>query len=466
MKERHDHQPTAKGSSQKQPQGNRRGALGGLARAFSSLRTDKLPYMLIFSLAPIFPNMKNSLVANADRILGMDGVYTMGIAYSLGIGLIHLFVKPDVMHRAAKALSIATAALFLGWILTALSPFTPWLGLFFSLGLGGCAGIALFGFTYALNDMERLFGAAITVLFCMVSQIIFSLPPLWSLSGPLYLAAQVLVTVLCFLRYKPQDYLREPALPPAKNPQALIVVFYFLFAHRAVVFFFSYLPHAFSSPLVGLAGIAVFLITLYVFFAFRFNTWYLCIFFFIGTLVSYFMRLMLPVDSGILVSDIIHGFGYMGYIASYYLLGYALNRYVGYRHFRVIILVIFNSSLLLHVIPGALNKLMPEKFLIIGTAMTAGLFILFVLLSPIFSKEMFQPEEKNSRASLLTLMQERGLTAREQEIALMLLEGRLLKDCAVTLDISYSTVKFHATNIYRKLGIGGRSELLSVFREW
>jgi DNA-binding CsgD family transcriptional regulator len=466
MKEQLDQQTPIKGSSQKQRQGKPSGALGGLSRALSSLRLQMLPYMLIFSLAPIFPNMKNSLVTSADRILGMDGIYTMGIAYSLGIGLIHLLVKPAVLHRVAKSLSMATAALFLGWILAPLSPFTPWLGLFFSLGLGGCAGIALFGFTYALNDMERLFGAAITVLFCMISQIIFSLPPLWSLSGPLYLAAQVLVTLLCFVRYKPQDYLKEPASPPAKGPQALTVALFFFFAHRAVVFFFSYLPHALSTPLVGLAGIAVFLVSLYVFFAFRFNTWYLCVFFFIGMLVSYFLRLALPEDSGMLASDIIHGFGYMGYIASYYLLGFALSRYVDYRRFRLIILVIFNSSLLLHVIPGALNRFVPEGFLIIGTAMTAGLFVVFVLLSPVFSKEMFQPEEKDSRASLLALMQERGLTAREQEIALMLLEGHLLKECAITLDISYGTVKFHATNIYRKLDIGGRSELLSAFKDW
>lgn len=103
-----------------------------------------LPYMLIFSLAPIFPNMKNSLVINADPILGVDGIYTMGIAYSLGMGLICLLVQPGALHRAAKVLAMVTATLFLGWILPPLSPVTPWMGLFFSLGLGGCAGVAFF----------------------------------------------------------------------------------------------------------------------------------------------------------------------------------------------------------------------------------------------------------------------------------------------------------------------------------
>ena len=463
MKEKLDQKIPVQDSLREQRRGH--SALGGLARAFSSLRPNMLPYMLIFSLAPIFPTMKNSLVASADRILGMDGVFTMGIAYSLGIGLIFLLVRPASLHRAAKRLAMATAALFLGWILTPLSPFTPWLGLLFSLGLGGCAGIALFGFTYALNDMERLFGAAVTVLFSMVSQIILSLPPLWPLSGPLYLAAQVLVTLLCFLRYRPQDYLEESASPRTKNIKALTAALYFFFAHRAVVFFFSYLPHAFSTPLVGLAGTAVFLVSLYVFFAFRFSTWYLCVFFFTGMLASFILRLMLPRDSGVLASDIIHGFGNMGYIASFYLLGFALNRHADFRRFRLIILVIFNSSLLLHILPGALSRFIPEWMLAIGTTVTAGLFVNFVLLSPVFSNEMFQTAEKDPQDNLVSLMQKRGLTAREQEIAMLLLQGCLLKDCAAKLNISYGTVKFHAKNIYRKLGITGRSELLSAFKE-
>lgn len=466
MKEKPDQQSPVKHSRREHLHGQLSGALGGLTQALSSLRPSMLPYMLIFSLAPIFPNMKNSLVANAGRILGMDGVYAMGIAYSLGMGFVFLLVKPVVLHRAAKMLAVAAMVLFLGWVLMPFSALTPWLGLFFSLAFGGCSGVALFGFTYALRDAERLFGAASTVLFCMVSQIVFSLPSLWEYSGPLYLAAQVLVTLLCFLRYQPQDYLKEPFLPRSNNPKALTVMLFFFFAQRAVVFFFSYLPHAFSTPLVGLAGIAVFLASMYVFFAFRFNTWYLCVFFFIGMLASFILRLTLPGNSGMLASDVIHGFGYMGYMASYYLLGLVLSRYADYRRFRLTILVIFNSSLLLHVVPGALSQSIPEWMPAIGTAMTAGLFVIYVLLSPVFSKEMFPAEEKRTPVNVLSLMQERGLTAREQEIALMLLRGHLLKDCAATLDISYGTVKFHAANIYRKLGIGGRSELLAVFKDW
>ena len=72
--------------------------------------------MLIFSLAPIFPNMKNSLISSAGSIWGMNPTFAMGIAYSLGIGLIFLLIQPAALHRAAQVMSMATAALFAFWV--------------------------------------------------------------------------------------------------------------------------------------------------------------------------------------------------------------------------------------------------------------------------------------------------------------------------------------------------------------
>ena len=177
--------------------------------------------------------------------------------------------------------------------------------------------------------MERLFGAAFTVLFCVLSQILLSLPALRQISGPVYLGVQVLVTLLCFLRFDGGAFQADP---PAgrKEPQVAGGALYFFFAHRAVVFFFSYLPHTPHSPLVGLAGTALLIICLYAFFAFRFNTWFLCSFFFIGMLSSAVLQLLFQSSGSLLLTDVLQGFGYMGYIASYYLLGSVLHRHVGY----------------------------------------------------------------------------------------------------------------------------------------
>ena len=437
----------------------------GLAQALASVRPSMLPYMLIFSLAPIFPNFKNSMAAYTGRVMNLDGMFVMGIAFSLGIGLMSLVARPGLLARVARVLSVITMALFLGWIFIPLPSVSSWLELLFGLGLGGCAGIALFGFTYALNDMERLFGATVTVLFCIASQMLLSVPILKPLGGPIYLGAQVLVTMLCFLRFNPEAYAEKLVVPKEKNNKVLAVALYFFLAHRAVVFFFSYLPRTHYPVWNGLAGVALLLICLYIFFAFRFNTWYMCGFFFVGMLTGAVLQLLLHNTGSSVVFDALQGFGYMGYIASYYLLGYVLSRHVDYKRFRLIILVIFNSSLLLHIIPGTFSRYAPDAMLSAGAVLTLVLFVVFAMLAPVFSQKFFPIEADKPGDSSLRLMQEKGLTAREQEITRLLLQGKLIKECAYTLGISEHTVKFHAKNIYRKLEINGRSELLSAFTD-
>lgn len=162
-------------------------ALGGsVSEQMKNIRHSHLRYMLIFSLAPIFPHMKNTLVA--DMVLGMDGVFMMGIAYSLGLGLLFFLKELAGLARFARGLAVVTAGFFLAWLLLPEGLPSQLSSMLFSLGFGGCAGVALFAFSNALNDGERLLGAALASLFCLLSQILFSLFSLWEISGSLYLA--------------------------------------------------------------------------------------------------------------------------------------------------------------------------------------------------------------------------------------------------------------------------------------
>lgn len=52
------------------------------------------------------------------------------------------------------------------------------------------------------------------------------------------------------------------------------------------------------------------------------------------------------------------------------------------------------------------------------------------------------------------------LTDRELEVLVLLAEGLTNKQSALKLGISVSTLKYHMTNIYRKLGVQTRSEAL------
>lgn len=50
------------------------------------------------------------------------------------------------------------------------------------------------------------------------------------------------------------------------------------------------------------------------------------------------------------------------------------------------------------------------------------------------------------------------LTARELEVLRLVAEGRTNQNVARALEVSEQTVKFHLCNVYRKLGVGNRTE--------
>jgi len=60
------------------------------------------------------------------------------------------------------------------------------------------------------------------------------------------------------------------------------------------------------------------------------------------------------------------------------------------------------------------------------------------------------------------LFGEKGLSAREREIARLILTGKSDKEIASCLGLSPSTVNNHNGNLYRKLGVSGRIELLGL----
>jgi len=58
------------------------------------------------------------------------------------------------------------------------------------------------------------------------------------------------------------------------------------------------------------------------------------------------------------------------------------------------------------------------------------------------------------------------LTAREKEVSLLLIEGNTYKQVAYHLHISTDTVRQHIKNIYRKLQINSRVQLIREFRNY
>lgn len=431
------------------------------------LRVSHIRYLLIFSLAPIFPHMKNSLVA--DKVLGLDGVFMMGIAYSLGLGLLFLLKELRGVARFARGLGALTGLFFLAWLTLPQGLVSQVSSMLFSLCFGGCAGVALFAYSNALNDGERLLGAALASLFCLLSQVFYSVFSLWEISGTLYLISQVAVTVGCLCFYRQEDF-HERASEAKPSLVTLATMLFVFLAHRAVMFFYSYLPASLPSLLSELVGIGIFLLSLFIFFVLRFKIWHLCNIFFSGLLISYALRVFMPGSGGQRLSEVFSAFSHTGFLASYYLLGYTLHRHVDFKRFKSVLFLLFNGSLLLHVVPGRVYAANPEAVPVAGGLLTMVLFLVFVIGSPAMFQRLYHaeepaqpPPEVDQAQRWEELMMRYGLNPREREVAVLLLQGHLIKQCADIMGVSPDTVKYHARNVYQKTGIGGRTELHSFF---
>jgi DNA-binding CsgD family transcriptional regulator len=58
------------------------------------------------------------------------------------------------------------------------------------------------------------------------------------------------------------------------------------------------------------------------------------------------------------------------------------------------------------------------------------------------------------------------LTPRETEVAKLLYIGMLYKEIVAKLHISLPTVRSHVQNLYRKMGIGLKEELIDIVAGW
>lgn len=70
-----------------------------------------------------------------------------------------------------------------------------------------------------------------------------------------------------------------------------------------------------------------------------------------------------------------------------------------------------------------------------------------------------QPFSENSKIFLKNHLA-RKLSRREVEVVILVLEGLTNRDVANKLCVAEKTVKFHLTNIYKKLNISRRSQII------
>lgn len=441
-----------------------------------NVRFSRLRYMLIFPLAPVFANMQADVLRGFPDLAGLDPMSAMGIAYCLGAGLLFSFVSLKRLSAYARLLSCVSAALYLGWVLLPVGALSLAAALMFSFTLGGCAGIAAFSYSYALNRPERLLGAALISLYYIVWQLPYSYGWLTDASSHAYLSSLTLGTLICLSSYRTQDYENAREIKERGLSLPLILALLFFFMHKTVEIFYSYLPVASGQGALranAWGGIFVFFLSLFLYFKVKFSVWHMCNLFFVGMLLTVLPLFVPLTPAGAAASRHAHGFEQIGFIVSYYLLGSVLARRANFRLFKWIIFSTLTLSVLIYMVPGFVMARAPGLLPVLAGTITAGSFLLFILLSPYYWRSLFsngdgaaeQQESPPEELSQESLLEAGGFTPREREIISLLLEGMMFRECADTLHISVDTVKYHAKNIYRKLNITSRSQLYAAVRQ-
>lgn len=101
----------------------------------------------------------------------------------------------------------------------------------------------------------------------------------------------------------------------------------------------------------------------------------------------------------------------------------------------------------------------------IVSASTLAIFIAVLsLLWRMREAALAIPEVEDIEAACARLAEERGLTQRETEVLVLLVQGRSRSYICDALSLSDSTVKTYMSRLYRKLGIHGKQELISLIR--
>jgi DNA-binding CsgD family transcriptional regulator len=100
---------------------------------------------------------------------------------------------------------------------------------------------------------------------------------------------------------------------------------------------------------------------------------------------------------------------------------------------------------------------------IILPVLAVGICLFFVLRKRALKKLMKMAQEAKDSAPEM-LFENANLTDREKEIGPLLLSELKMKDIASVMKIAYTTADFHAKNLYEKLNVQGRTELLVKMR--
>ena len=199
---------------------------------------------------------------------------------------------------------------------------------------------------------------------------------------------------------------------------------------------------------------------------------------YIFLLDEYYTTSSLWAEVTVIISEVILGITVVVFTLAYVLIGYRDLMDTGSRQYIIIISIfvnfnnIWNNTVVISVFIHAVSVTMKCTLLY---GVTSILLLIINLLTVLYIyKKDFSPiyfEQKEEKPKILSeeeildmVAQERRLTERERDVMILAYQGLTNPDIAEKLYISKHTVKRHMHNIFEKLDISTRMELIHLIQ--
>jgi len=437
------------------------------------------PVLLVFPLSVIAGDLRYFDIKIAA--FGLESWELM--LYFLGLGWLILAFTPKNSIVSLLRISVLLSAILIPFQLF-LSDGNLKLVLFLAFQFlnGICAACAFYLFCFVLNNVERLFGMSLIMFYYAFYYTIWREFPIIQEYGKTWGGAVVmavyLVVVFSCTNLK-TDTSRIETGSNGKGSGVLFVIgldcIYYMI--MCVINYIEYIEESLSNIAFGIGSLISVILVIIIHLWKGRNAMYTWLLFLTLSLLG-LGALLYDSKTTFYSGSFAYGLGGgFGYIIIYYLCAGAIKMSKSLRMFRFYCFIFFIQYCVISGIYSLMFNYidMPNKYIAFGIILVLG-SACFMLIPFIqkklfeadwtdglylkdmeqYSKEYAETEARNVRDNLI-------LTVREEEILTLLLRGMAPKDIAITLKISYDTIRFHQKNLYRKLRIKSIQELFSRY---
>ena len=367
---------------------------------------------------------------------------------------------------------------------------------------GICAAAAFYLFCFELNNIERLLGMVIIQFYYGSFYLVWLAFPEAQTAGEIWGIAVATAVCLIAVFASPK---RGPDNPQKKVTVTfsgaafaigLHVVYYMIIC---VINRIRWTENSLSSKAFGIGALASIILIIIIQLLFNRSALYIWLLFLALSLAALGV-LMYETPVTRLSGSFAYGLGDgLGYIVIYYLCASSIKKSKPLKMWRICCLVFFvefscisGGAAYIFNLRQLVGDMLPDYSIAFGIVLV--LCSVCFLLMPLTRKKLFEKDwtdgiQLQDIAEYTGPLAETGaiianyvgdahqlvgdavnatednldLTDREREVFTMLLKNSSPKEIAHTLEISYNTVVFHRQNLYRKLGIQSRAELLTLY---